>query len=181
MENEATILRLKGERLILRQLEKHDVDDVLALFSNPNVMKYDGGTVLTTKSQAEHYVYAFSHPHLYQVKDSITWAFIEKKSGNFIGTGGLKNWFGSNHAEIGAVIGEAYWGQSYGREALQAILYFAFNKLKLDYVYAATHPENKRAHDLLHRLGFQFQGWNHNYVIGDQYMKVKIYIKKNHY
>ncbi len=179
MENEARIPRLDAERLILRELERQDIEDVFALFSNPNVMKYDGGMILTTRSQAENYVYAFGNPLLYQVMDSVTWAFIEKKSGHFIGTGGLKNWFGSNHAEIGAVIGEAYWGQSYAREALQAILSFAFSRLKLTYVYAATHRENKRANDLLHRLGFQFQGWNHNYVIGDQYMQVKMYIKKN--
>ncbi|MFA8438186.1 GNAT family N-acetyltransferase [Pueribacillus sp. YX66] len=179
MNRQVQIPMLQTERLWLRQLHPGDVDDIYLLFSNPNVMKYDGGFVLRDKKQADEYIYTIGNSLVYENKVGITWAFIERKTGDFVGTGGIKNWYGRQHAEVGLVIAEQYWNRKFGREALQKIVQFAFEKLKLTYVYAATLPENKQAIRLVERLGFRFQGWNHHYWLANQYVQAMVFIQEN--
>ncbi len=179
MHADLNIPSLETERLLLRQLHPDDLDDIYLLFSNPNVMKYDGGVTLTNRQQAEQYLYTIGHPLLYKNKQGITWAFIEKKTAKFVGTGGIRNWHGRSFAEVGLVIAEEHWNKKYGSEAMQKIIEFAFRTLKLDFVYAATLPENLPARRLVERLDFQFQGWAQQYLLVNQHVPAMLFIKEN--
>jgi RimJ/RimL family protein N-acetyltransferase len=60
--------------------------------------------------------------------------------------------------EIGYWLGREYWGEGYGREAVGALLQYAFGPLKLRKVYAHTMPGNARSERLLESFGFQEEG-----------------------
>lgn len=164
---------LETERLLIRPLDYKDIDDVFLLFSNPNVMKYDSGYVITDKQDAKAYIDMSMH----QNQDGFAWAIEEKKSGSFVGTGGLKNWYGSHFAEVGLILDERYWNQKFGSEAVHKIVEFAFQTLRLSFVYATTLPENKRSIRLLERLGFQFYGWTNDYWFANRYVNGLVFIK----
>lgn len=62
-------------------------------------------------------------------------------------------------AELGIVIGEHdCWGQRYGREAVRALVGFAFHHLGLRRVVLSTYPENQRARRSFAAAGFREVG-----------------------
>lgn len=64
----------------------------------------------------------------------------------------------SRRAEIGYVLAREYWGRGLMREALQALLEWAFGTLELHRVEAEVNPANEASWRLLERLGFQREG-----------------------
>lgn len=174
-----TIPSLESDRLLFRPLNEADVHDVFALFSNPNVMKYDGGVTVTQLEQAEEYIFTIGHSDFYKRKEGVTWAFIEKKTGNFVGTGGIKNWYGRPYAEIGLVLSEPYWNQRFGFEAMNTMIQFGFQTLQLNFIYAAILLENKPALRLVERLGFRFHHVEQQYWLSDYPVQALIFTKEN--
>ena len=57
-------------------------------------------------------------------------------------------------AEVGVELNPEYWGAGYAREVLSRLIEFARDDLELNQLSALTAPTNRRAHDLLRRLGF---------------------------
>lgn len=90
----------------------------------------------------------------------------EKEAGQVIGTVTLSNItrgvFQACH--LGYNLDHAYQGQGLMREALDAVLLFAFDTLKLHRVQANYQPENERSAALLKRLGFQIEGHARDYL-----------------
>lgn len=80
-------------------------------------------------------------------------------SGKLLGTCAL---WGINaqcrRAEIGYILDSRVWGQGYMREALSALLHYAFTKLDLNRIEADSDPRNERSTRLLVRFGFSQEG-----------------------
>jgi RimJ/RimL family protein N-acetyltransferase len=80
---------------------------------------------------------------------------IELLSGRLIGCGGLRSILRGDSAELSVVIGEPdLWGSGYGREAIQLLLQFGFERLSLRLLWLVVRAENTRAVRLFTRLGF---------------------------
>jgi RimJ/RimL family protein N-acetyltransferase len=59
-------------------------------------------------------------------------------------------------ATLGIIIGErTHWGRGYGREAMSAILVYAFGPLELQQVRLHTFGDNERAQRAFRNIGFQ--------------------------
>lgn len=65
---------------------------------------------------------------------------------------------------LGYSLDQAYEGQGLMREALEAVIAFAFGSLKLHRLQANYQPENERSAGLLKRLGFQVEGQARDYL-----------------
>lgn len=167
---------LETERLILRPLNYRDVDALFLLFSNPNVMKYDSGSVMVDKREAKKYV----EMSMRNTESGIVWGFEEKGTGALIGTGGIKYGCEGSSAEVGLLIDERYWNQKYGSEAVKKIVEFAFQTLQFTYVFATTLPKNHRSIRLLQRLGFRFYGWTNYYLYANRYVKGFVFVKSKY-
>lgn len=75
-----------------------------------------------------------------------------------------------NHgtSSLGIAIGSrAYWGQGYGREAMNIVLRFAFHELNLHGVHLTVFNYNERAIALYEKLGFKYQGAYREYLHRD--------------
>lgn len=58
-------------------------------------------------------------------------------------------------ATLGIIIGErTHWSRGYGPEAIEALLSYAFNKLKLERVKLNTFSDNERAQAAFKKIGF---------------------------
>ena len=62
-------------------------------------------------------------------------------------------------AEIGYAQAQAYWGNGYLHEALQALLNYAFEEMQLRRLEADVDPRNTASIKTLERLGFQKEGF----------------------
>jgi ribosomal-protein-alanine N-acetyltransferase len=67
-------------------------------------------------------------------------------------------------AVLGYSVDAAYEGRGYGREAVAAIVDFAFGTLRLHRLEANYQPTNERSGKLLRALGFVVEGYARDYL-----------------
>jgi RimJ/RimL family protein N-acetyltransferase len=148
---------LRAPRLTLRTLSEADVAGVLAVFSDPLVLRYWDGPLMATQQDAMQYIerihYGFRRRELMQ------WGIADTATNAVIGTCTLTH-LSTTHqrAEIGFALRQTRWRQGLGTEAVTTALDFAFNGLGLHRVEADVDPRNERSLRLLERLGFHREG-----------------------
>jgi len=65
---------------------------------------------------------------------------------------------------LGYWIGEPYARQGYMREAIEAVVHYAFETLDLSRIQAACLPENKASRGVLEKSGFKYEGVAQSYL-----------------
>lgn len=61
----------------------------------------------------------------------------------------------AGEAEIGYWLGESFWGKGYATEALQAMIAYSFEKLRLTRLLAGAYQENIPSQKVLEKRGFR--------------------------
>lgn len=87
------------------------------------------------------------------------WAFYDKRSGRFVGRGGLKLYSIDGEDQVGlayAVVLDQ-WGQGYATEIGEASLRVGFEELGLPQVSTWTLPINKASQRVMEKLGFRYK------------------------
>ena len=108
---------LETDRLVLRHLERGDLDDLYALYADPEIRRYfPDGTLTREETLEELEWFTDGHPEHPQLG---LWATIHKPSGRFIGRCGLLPWTieGRPEVEVAYLLAQAYWGQGLATEA----------------------------------------------------------------
>jgi ribosomal-protein-alanine N-acetyltransferase len=117
---------LETERLLLRHLEPDDLDNLYALYRDPEVRQYFPEGTLTyqeTKDELEWFLNGHpEHPELG------LWATILKDGNRFIGRCGLLPWTidGRYEVEVAYLLAKEDWGRGLGTEAAQGVLDYGF-------------------------------------------------------
>jgi ribosomal-protein-alanine N-acetyltransferase len=148
---------LETPRLLLRHQALTDLDDLWALYRNPNITKYIPDAPRTreeTQEELEWHMHGHpKHPELG------LWATIHKESGKFIGRCGLLPWTidGQDEIEVAYTIAEAYQAQGLGTEAAQAILQYGFEKLDLSRLICLIDSENIASQKVAQKIGMTFE------------------------
>ena len=65
---------------------------------------------------------------------------------------------------LGYWIGEPFARHGYMREAIDAVVHYAFDRLDLSRIEAACLPENKASRGLLEKAGFKYEGVAQSYL-----------------
>jgi RimJ/RimL family protein N-acetyltransferase len=133
------------------------LDDLWALYCNPNITKYIPDAPRThAEAQEELEWHMHGHPRHPELG---LWATIHKETGKFIGRCGLLPWTieGKYDVEVAYTLAEEYWGQGLGTEAAQAILEYAFEKLNLTRLICLIDPENIPSQRVAEKIGMAFE------------------------
>lgn len=149
---------LESDRLLLRSLETNDSDDFFMIRSNKAVMEHMDSKPLASASDAIKAI--LENQLLFEEKKGITWALIEKKENTFLGYFSI--WRIEKvhaRAEIGYALKHSYWGKGYMKEAMIAILSFAFNDANIHSVEANLNPSNTASENLLKSIGFKKEAY----------------------
>lgn len=148
---------LQTPRLTLRSLELSDDADVFAVFSDPTVMRYWDGAIMTTLQDATNYIDHIHHG--FRRRELFQWGIADRQNA-VLGTCTLTHCSDIHErSEIGFAIRQERWGQGLGSEAVAAVVAFAFEKLNLHRIEADVDPRNDRSLRLLERLGFRREGY----------------------
>lgn len=145
---------LRGERVVLRALERGDLEKCHRWFNDEEVTKYllrnDPLSMVDEERWFEEMV---------ADKSRLVLA-IEDENGDLIGDIGFHNIdFRNGTAEIGIVIGEKdKWGKGYGPEAVRLLLKYAFEELRLHRVGSHVFSKNLRSIRLHEKCGFVREG-----------------------
>jgi RimJ/RimL family protein N-acetyltransferase len=144
-------------RLSLRPLAPADVPAFFTLFSDPVVARYLSAPPMTEPAQAGEKIRSIMQH--YEAGDLLQLAIERREDKELLGTCTLHQMHRQNRrAELGYVLGSAWWGQGYMHEALVAFVGHAFGVLKLHRLEADIDPRNQNSAKSLERLGFQREG-----------------------
>jgi ribosomal-protein-alanine N-acetyltransferase len=144
-------------RLTLRPPRRGDEDDLFAIHSDPEVMRYFSEPPWTDPERPAHQI--DEDAGRFEREESFRFAIVLNATGRQIGNCTLFSLHRQNRrAEIGYALARSHWGHGYMHEALQALLGFAFKDLDLHRLEADIDPRNGASAAALVRLGFQEEG-----------------------
>jgi RimJ/RimL family protein N-acetyltransferase len=144
---------LETLRLILRHLVTDDLDELFALYSDPEIRKYFPEGVLSLEETREELEWFLNgHPEHPELG---LWGTVYKDTGKFIGRCGLLPWTidGRDEVEIAYLIDKSFWGQGLGAEAAEGILRYGFEQLGLSRLICLIDPENIASQRVAQKIG----------------------------
>ena len=150
-------LILETKRLILRRQVISDLDDLWALYCDPEITKYIPDAPRSREEAQEEIEW---HMHGHPKNPALgLWATIHKETGRFIGRCGLLPWTidGQDEVEVAYTIARAYWNQGLGSEAAQAILQYGFERLNLTRLICLIDSANIASQKVAEKIGLRFE------------------------
>ncbi len=161
-----TAPNLTTPRLNLRQLQLSDAPSLHIALSDDEVMKWWSSPAHQSFGETEAYVAenaALSDGWvcwaiIAEDDEALGWVVLIRKRTDV--------W------EIGYILRRSAWGKGYGKEAVSAILTYAFTKMGSRRIFADTDPENAGSIKLLKLLDFVHEGhlrgeWNTHMGVRD--------------
>jgi len=160
--NQPYVTILETKRLLLRRQNIKDLDDLWALYRNPEITKYIPDAPRSREEAKEELEWHMNgHPRFPELG---LWATIHKETGKFIGRCGLLPWTidGQNEVEVAYTIAQEYWGQGLATEAAQAILNYGFERLNLSRLISLIDSENIASQKVAEKIGMTFEREGHD-------------------
>lgn len=148
------------ERLILRELEYTDENDLFEMDSDPEVHLFIENNPVKSIDEITKVIEMLKKQ--YKENGIARWAVIDKLTNECIGWSGLK-YFNqplnkhTNFYELGQRFKKKHWGKGFATESSIAILDYGFANLNVDKIFAITDPKNVNSKKVLSKLGFDFQ------------------------
>lgn len=148
---------LETERLILRKILYSDKDGIYDYAKNPNVAKF----LLWDAHRSEFETIEFLNLiySAYNKNDAAPWGIQLKDDNKIIGTVGFVSWDKENkECEIGFALAEEFWNKGIVTEAVNEVLRFGFDQMKLERIISQCSPENIGSSRVLEKSGLNFDG-----------------------
>lgn len=154
METLNNYTALKTERLILRRLVESDWEMIQYLRSDPDINKFVKRATAETKEKALEFIAKITDG--IQTHKLYYWCISENNNPLMIGSICLCN-ISKNRktAELEYDLNPQFHGKGIMQEAMQSVLEFGFNQLKLNVIEAFTNKENIPSKNLLIRNLFR--------------------------
>jgi ribosomal-protein-alanine N-acetyltransferase len=141
-------------RLILRRFTEADAPLILALNSDPEIVKYVHEPTLKTEEHAKKILLDIILP---QYKNNLgRWAIHIKDNMDFIGWCGLKYRPELDEIDLGYRLMQKAWGKGFATESAQYTLDHGFNTLDLKLITGRAHIENIASIKVLEKIGMAF-------------------------
>jgi ribosomal-protein-alanine N-acetyltransferase len=143
---------LQTERMVLRQMEMGDVDDLMGIFSDPEAMRY----YPNTKSRQETEEWVRRAHESYRDHGFGLWVAILEDSGEFVGQCGLtvQEVEGKNEVEIGYLFLRKFWDRSLATEAARD---HGFNTLGYERLVSLIDPGNLASRRVAEKIGLTLE------------------------
>lgn len=176
-------MRIEGERIALRQLEKTDAQPIYEHAKDWKVSRYLSN--LPHPYRLKHAEEFIKKAKLWDKKKTGYALGIElKQTGQIIGIIGLSE-VDQKHkrAVIGYWLGRKHWGKGLAKEALRLMLKFGFRKLGLLRIHGQVMKPNSRSAKLLKKAGFVLEGkMRKHYIKKGKRMDVLVFglLKEEH-
>jgi ribosomal-protein-alanine N-acetyltransferase len=147
-------MELTGGRIVLREFIEKDVCALLAIHSDPRVLRYYDPEVGTLE-HARMLVGLFIRWASESPRDNFQLAIVDLTTSNVLGSGGIRRkGCPKGQADFGIGIDANCWGRGLAREAAQLILGFGFSELDLHVVRGVAVSQNEGVTKFASRLGF---------------------------
>lgn len=160
---------IRTRRLLIRPFTTADAAGLSARRSDPAVAKFQNWTLPYTFEKAEQVVselVAMDGP-----RNDDWWMAIvcDPESDEVFGDFAVHLSSEGRTAEVGYTFAPKYWGRGYAVEALETVVEYLFEELKVTRVFGMLHPDNPASAMVLERTGFLFEGHTKSsFWLGDE-------------
>lgn len=144
---------LETERLLLRRVDANDINEIFALRSNPETMKYIPRPLVKTDEDALEHIAMIDSK--IDSNEGINWAITLKDNPKLIGVIGHYRIKPENYrAELGYMLLPEYHGKGIVSEAVKEAVKYGFQVMKLNSLEAIIDPDNHASAKVLEKNGF---------------------------
>ena len=155
------MLEIETTRLRLRKFTANDLNDLSAIRSDPDVMRYIGSGKPDSLEQVHTTLNKFlGH---WEQHGFGRWGVVYKETDVLIGWCGLSYLEDTGEVEIGYGIAKSYWGKGLVSEAATASIKHGFEELGLDRIVAVAWPDNITSRRIMDKLGMKYVKAAHYY------------------
>jgi len=158
---------LTTERLMLRQPQMRDSENMFALRTSKEVNKYLDRPVPNSVEEIELFINKLNQG--ISNNESLYWVITYKDSSDLIGT--ICCWnisVENNTAEVGFELLPAFQGKGIMQEALAKVIEFGFQNLHFHTLEAWTHKDNLPSQKLLEKNNFVRDKDREEKIAGDE-------------
>ena len=153
--HEETLILVETEHLLFRPLMLSDLDELAALYADPEVMRFLGGT--HSKEEVQHILNRYIRE--YEIYGHSFFATIQKSDQRFIGQCGLltQEVDGQPEVELGYVLAPQYWQRGLALEGTQALKDYGLQQLGFPRLISLIPPENVASIHIAEKIGMQYE------------------------
>ncbi len=158
-------IRLETPRLILREFTEADAEELFALDSDPEVMRFIGPYQLGDVEAYRSRIQTHNIPYYTEHPGYGVWAAVEKAGGAFLGWILLRPaldyrfaaeaGFRAEDVELGYRLRRAAWGKGYATEASRALVQDGFTRLGMACVAAVALVGNRASTRVMEKTGLR--------------------------
>ncbi len=148
---------IKIEDYTLREIELKDCKDIYEIYSDAEVMQYQGEGPMKAIEDAAGMIELVKGG--YKNKHFIKWCIIEETTQKLIGLISFHHIdFRNNNGQLGYILNKAYWSKGIMRSLVRYITGYLFNSCGLRRLEVSIHPDNHPSKRLAENLGFVKEG-----------------------
>lgn len=140
------IERVDTERMVLRPITLDDADELVALDSDAEVMRYLTGGQSTPRDEVIATIRRTSDER---------WMAFDRSTDEFVGWFGLAR-TGSGEYALGYRLRREAWGKGFATEGARAVIEMAFEVFGAARVWAETMSVNRRSRRVMERSGLRY-------------------------
>lgn len=163
---------LETKRLVLREINSGDLEELYRMNSDPIVMKYVGDGSTRNRDQMVKELetlisYSTRNPGLG------IWAAILKETDSFVGASGLVYYDKTPEIEIGYRMLKEHWNNGYATEISFGILQYGFKTLELNKIVSSAHVDNFASRRVMEKIGMTYIDNRIHYSCLQAYYEIK--------
>lgn len=146
---------LRTERLKLRRFTEADADQLIALDSDPEVMRYLNGGAPTPRDVIEREILPGFLRSYEQGEGYGVWAAIEVVTADFLGWFSLQRRVDGEpgDATLGYRLRRSAWGKGYATEGARALIRKGFTEAGARRIVATTYQDNTASRRVMEKAG----------------------------
>ncbi len=171
--------KLETERLVIRRFKATDLHDFHEYCCVPELKGCVSWLPHQSLEESKHYLELF-------MKSQDDYAIVYKSNNKVIGSiaflkelNRTKQLFGDGTCELGYVLSKAYWGQRLMGEAVECMINYAFNELRLDKLAVCHFSTNTQSKSVILRAGFEYYTQIEEYIKSLNETKTLVYYVMN--
>lgn len=166
---------IQTERLILRQMELADADNLFLLRKEKKVMQYIAKPLATSIMDAIDLINLINQR--IETNAGINWAITLKDENKLVGSVSLHKIDKEHHrAELGYMLSPHLWNKRITSEAVNAVINYGFDKLNLHSIEALIDPDNIASAKILKSFGFKKEAYfKQNYFFNEKFLDTEVY------
>lgn len=149
------MMRLQGDRIVLRDFLPHDRDPLLALESQDEMFTYMKFRIDRDSAESVLLPWLLEEPNL---EPRLRYNLVVEDTKGFCGWAGIDRLEDVGSGQFGWYLRSDHWGRGYATEATRLLLDFGFSALRRATMWATADPENLASVRVLEKSGLTYRG-----------------------